>query len=243
MLTVREVIDDLMEPVGPLENTVDTLKCGCWDDPVTGIATAFMPSYAVLQMAAGLRLNLVIAHEGPFYRHDDDVSLVKNDPVYCGKMALLKQSNISLFRMHDSIHRLQPDRITSGLIKDLKWEQYVDSQAVTIELSRTIYLTPLTIPAASVREIAVHIKKQLQLPIVRVVGDLSAPCTRVGILPGYQGGGTLAIPYMQKGNLDLVITGEGPEWETPEYVRDAMAQNMNKAMIILGHENSEESGM
>ena len=35
------------------------------------------------------------------------------------------------------------------------------------------------------------------------------------------GGGALAIPYFEAEHLDLIITGEGPEGETPEYVRDA----------------------
>ncbi len=41
----------------------------------------------------------------------------------------------------------------------------------------------------------------------------------------------------------MAITGEGPEWETPEYVRDALAQGKKRALIALGHGESEQPGM
>jgi putative NIF3 family GTP cyclohydrolase 1 type 2 len=53
----------------------------------------------------------------------------------------------------------------------------------------------------------------------------------------------LSIPLFEKEKLDLIIYGEGPEWETPEYVRDAIHQGKQKALIVLGHSESEESGM
>ncbi|AHA58143.1 hypothetical protein M493_09737 [Geobacillus genomosp. 3] len=44
-------------------------------------------------------------------------------------------------------------------------------------------------------------------------------------------------------HLDAIIYGEGPEWETPGYVRDAVHQGRRKALIVLGHAESEEPGM
>ena len=40
-----------------------------------------------------------------------------------------------------------------------------------------------------------------------------------------------------------MIAGESPEWETCEYVRDSAAAGAKKALIVLGHANSEEGGM
>lgn len=45
------------------------------------------------------------------------------------------------------------------------------------------------------------------------------------------------------GDVDVVVVGEINEWETSEYARDAVRQKKNKALIILGHANSEEPGM
>jgi hypothetical protein len=41
----------------------------------------------------------------------------------------------------------------------------------------------------------------------------------------------------------LLIAGKAAEWETVEYVRDASLQGRHKALILLGHEVSEEPGM
>lgn len=39
------------------------------------------------------------------------------------------------------------------------------------------------------------------------------------------------------------VIREGPKWETPEYVRDGIAQGNGKTLIILGHAESEVPGM
>ena len=43
--------------------------------------------------------------------------------------------------------------------------------------------------------------------------------------------------------MDVLVCGEIDEWETSEYVRDAVAQGKDLALIVLGHANSEEPGM
>jgi putative NIF3 family GTP cyclohydrolase 1 type 2 len=90
--------------------------------------------------------------------------------------------------------------------------------------------------------VALHVQERLQLSSVRVVGPLDMPCRRIAFEPGYRGSGALVIPLLQ-GPYDVVIAGEGQEWEAPEYVRDAVAQGLSKALIIVGHLKSEEGGM
>ena len=41
----------------------------------------------------------------------------------------------------------------------------------------------------------------------------------------------------------MLLVGEVPEWETVAVRRDARAQGRPKALILLGHEVSEEPGM
>jgi putative NIF3 family GTP cyclohydrolase 1 type 2 len=234
-ITVQNVTDLLMEPVERLQNTVDTLKSGDPDMEVKGIAIAFMPTYGVIQQAIDMGVNLLITHEGLFYSHHDKTETIGNDSVYQEKRKLIEESGIAIFRLHDYIHRYRPDGITAGLIQALDWQSYVveHQQAASV----------LSIPAMSVREIAEYVKRKLGISFVRVVGNVSLPCTRIGLLAGYRGGGNLSIPLFEQEKLDLIIYGEGPEWETPEYVRDAIHQGKQKALILLGHAESEESGM
>ncbi|MDD3224574.1 MAG: hypothetical protein PHX70_07710, partial [Clostridium sp.] len=44
-------------------------------------------------------------------------------------------------------------------------------------------------------------------------------------------------------NLDVMICGDITEWTLCPYIRDATSLGMNKAMLVLGHERSEEAGM
>ena len=40
-------------------------------------------------------------------------------------------------------------------------------------------------------------------------------------------------------NVEVLILGETREWETVEYVSDAISEGKHKALIILGHILSE----
>jgi putative NIF3 family GTP cyclohydrolase 1 type 2 len=234
-ITIQNVMDKLMEPVNKIHNTVDTLKSGNPAMDVKGIATSFMPTHHVIQQAINLGANLLITHEGVFFSHQDSTSYVENDPVFIEKRQLIDQSGIAIFRFHDYLHRYQPDGIMAGLVQALGWQSYVEENqpAATI----------LTIPAMTAKETAEYVKSRLGIQFVRTAGDLSATCTRVGLLAGYRGGGALSIPLFEKENLDLIILGEGPEWETPEFVRDAVYQGKQKALLVLGHAESEVPGM
>lgn len=234
-ITIQHVIDKLMEPVGKLPNTVDTLKSGDSSMEVKGIVTTFMATHQVIQQAMDIGANLIITHEGLFYSHHDTTEYLESDPVYSEKRRLIEESGIAIYRFHDYWHRYQPDGIMVGLLQALGWEAFVSENqpAATI----------LTIPSMTVREIAEYVKNKLGIRYVRVAGDLSSTCTRIGLLAGYRGGGALSIPLFEQEKLDLIISGEGPEWETPEYVRDATNQGKQKGLIVLGHAESEEPGM
>jgi hypothetical protein len=70
---------------------------------------------------------------------------------------------------------------------------------------------------------------------------------RVALMPG---GGSLGLgsehmpmDYMRAQEIDVIFCGEVTEWTLPAYVRDAAQMGMNKGLLILGHERSEEPGM
>ncbi|CAM3815068.1 Nif3-like dinuclear metal center hexameric protein [Cohnella lubricantis] len=236
-LTIRKVLKRLQEPITAEmpDSTVDKLITGEPDTIVTGIATAFMPSQSVIEQAIAMGANLLIAHEGLDYSHAGSAADLAADSVYLAKRRLIEQSGLAIYRFHDGIHRYRIDGITLGLIRTLGWEAYVSEHRAAASL--------LTLPRWTVRNIAKHLKQRLHVPFVRVVGDLDTLCECVGIAVGYRGGGATAIPLFGADGADLVIAGEGPEWETPEYVRDAVRQGKHQALILLGHAASEEPGM
>lgn len=234
-LTVQAIIDQLCSSVPPISNTVDILMAGYPDTEVRGIAVSFMPTQQVIERAVASGANLLITHEPLSYSHRHEEKLIENDPIYAPKQKLIEDSGIAIFRYHDYCHRKQPDIIMTGLLAALDWEAHLTEMlpvAAIVEL-----------PSMTVSKVAAHVKRKLGMPFLRLTGDLSTPCSRVGLLVGYRGGASTAIPLMREHDLDLLIVGEGPEWETPEYIRDAAYQGRSKALLTLGHAESEEPGM
>jgi putative NIF3 family GTP cyclohydrolase 1 type 2 len=234
-ITVQNVLDKLMEPVNRIQNTVDTLKAGDPATEVKGIATAFMATHQVIEQTVTLGANLLITHEGIYFSHQDHTEFLEMDTVYKEKRTLITESGLAIYRFHDYWHRYKPDGIMAGLIQALDWQSYIveNLSAATI----------LSIPPMTIAEISDHIKERLGIKYLRFAGNLSIECTRIGLLAGYRGGGSLCIPLYDGEGLDLIIYGEGPEWESPEYVRDANYQGKQRNLIVLGHLESEEPGM
>lgn len=236
-ITVQDIINRLTEPAERFESTVDRVIAGSAEAVVQGIAVTFAASHSVLQRAIEAGANLVITHEGVFYSHNEQGDeVLQACPVYQDKADLIHSGNLTIYRFHDAPHRYAPDIMTQGLVKALNWEPYVDKYLRTAAI--------VTLPEIStVQEIADDLKRKLNIPYLRYAGNREARCSRIGIAVGYRGGGTHAIPLCINEQLDLVIVGEGPEWETPEYIGDASAQGRQPSLLLLGHEASEKPGM
>jgi putative NIF3 family GTP cyclohydrolase 1 type 2 len=68
------------------------------------------------------------------------------------------------------------------------------------------------------------------------------PVTYAGLVLG-AAGSARQIEVLQRNDVEVLLIGETNEWETVEYVRDAVNMDKKKALILLGHANSEEAGM
>ncbi|MEX1028681.1 MAG: Nif3-like dinuclear metal center hexameric protein [Paenibacillaceae bacterium] len=248
-ITIRDVLNILIEPVEPVEpveplqpleslhNRADTLKFGTPDTAVKGIVVTFMATIHVIEQAISLGANLIITHEGTFYSHHDVFERsLDQDTIYQAKKRLIEESGMAIYRCHDDIHKYRPDGITEGLVDILGWQAYVTEQLD----AATLISLPETMTGVQIVE---HVKKQLSISYLRTAGNLSLALNRIGLLAGYRGGGSLSIPLFEQNQLDLIIYGEGPEWETPEYVRDAAYLGKQKSLIVLGHAESEQPGM
>lgn len=231
--TVQNIMDILLKeiPGAPFKTTVDTLKSGKADAKVTGIVTTMFSTAEVIEQAVKLKANFIIAHEPTFYNHTDDTNWTGNNEIVKKKQALLDQHGITVWRCHDHWHTYRPDGILNGVLKKAGWLQY-NSKVESV----------FSIPSASLKEIAEHLKKTLQIQHVKVVGDLQQKCQRIGLMPG-AAGGQRQIIFAEREKPDVLIIGETHEWETVEYIRDARRLGLSIALIILGHSVSEEPGM
>jgi putative NIF3 family GTP cyclohydrolase 1 type 2 len=233
-LTARQVIEKIKLQIGaPVDpNTVDTFKAGDPETAVTGIATTFLATYAVLQEAVASGANVIITHEPTFYNHLDETAFLKGDPVFEQKMAYIREHHLVIWRFHDQWHWRKPDGIIEGFTLAAGWEKY----------RRPYEENAFTLPPTSVRQLAADLQARLNSRIIRIVGDPLLRVTEVAYLPGASGENK-EIKELERDDVQVLVAGEAREWETVEYVRDAAAEGRRKALILLGHEVSEEPGM
>jgi putative NIF3 family GTP cyclohydrolase 1 type 2 len=233
-LTAGEVIQKIQKQIGAPEdpNTVDTFKSGDPKTPVTGIVTTFLDTYDVLREAVGSGANLIITHEPTFYNHLDQTAQFKGDPVFEQKLAYIREHHLVIWRFHDQWHWRKPDGIIEGFVQAAGWQKY----------RRPYDQTVFTLPLTRVGQLAADLQEKLHSRSIRIVGDPGMRVTDVAYLPGASGE-EKQVKALERDDVQVLVAGEAREWETVEYVRDAISEGKQKALILLGHEVSEEPGM
>ena len=212
---------------------MDTFKDGDPATPVTGVAVTMMATFDVLQRAAARGANLVITHEPTFYDHFDklDVLEAEHDSVTAAKRTFIRKHHMVVVRMHDHWHRRHPEPMATDLARVLDWERYRGA-------SEFLYRLPET----RLAELAATIRRRLPAPTLRVVGDSTMRVTQIALSPG-AAGFERHRHFLQQDDVQVLVIGEAHEWETVEYVADAVTAGRRKALIILGHVPSEQDGM
>lgn len=234
-LTAGQVIERIKANVGIpwREKTVDGIIAGSADTPVHGIATTMMATLDVMQRAAAAGKNMVITHEPTFYSHQDTIEELKDDATYQYKLDFIRKKKMVSFHFHDHWHGHKPDGIAVGMYRELGWEKYVDKK------NPRLFEFP---HAAPLQHFAKELKSKLKIRTMRVVGDPHLPIHRAiaswGYVSQFPG-----IPLLARPDIDVLIVGETREWEVVEYAQDMITSGKKKALILLGHVVSEQSGM
>jgi putative NIF3 family GTP cyclohydrolase 1 type 2 len=214
------------------DKTVDTFKAGNPQTELKGIATCMFADMQTLKKAVALNCNFIITHEPVFYNHLDNTETFQSDPVFLEKMKFIKEHDLVIFRFHDHIHATEPDGISTGMIDKLGLKKY------GVNGSLTFFKTPEKI----LSDMAEELKKTLGVETIRYIGPPNMKFTKVAFMAGAPGG-QRHIEMLRNPDVEVLIAGEAPEWETYLYANDAVSQGKNKAVIFLGHVKSEEAGM
>jgi putative NIF3 family GTP cyclohydrolase 1 type 2 len=136
-----------------------------------------------------------------------------------------------VWRFHDHWHMRRPDGIMEGVLQSLGWEKLYNPETRLVKLSET-----------TVEKLAADVQKKLGAKVLRVVGPKDMKVTTVALQPG-AGGPIGHRRVLQRDEVEVLLIGEVPEWETIEYVSDAAAQGKRKALLLVGHIPSEQPGM
>ena len=249
-MTVQEIIDGIIKKTGvnplPDDKTCDHLIIGDKNREVNKIATTFMATVEVIREAARNKVDFIITHEPTWFTGADDVDWVCEDPVYLEKKRLIEESGISIWRFHDYMHMSFEDGIYRGFDKEFDWGKYRIEPNNSEDLMEK-FGACYEIPTSSLKELCAFFKKKSNMQVIQIVGNPEMKVKRVAVLVG---GGSLGLGIenlpmrlIKEKDIDLVVCGDITEWTLPAYVRDASQLGMNKGMLVLGHERSEEPGM
>ena len=246
---IRSIICATEVPLFPEGKTCDFLIAGDPEKEVKKIGSTFMATVDVIRRAIEQEVDLIITHEPTWFTGVDNLDWVEGDPVYEAKKQLLDESGIAVWRFHDYMHFAREDGIYRGFDRQTGWRFYrmpplPAGQAVMPGIR---FDGCYEIPETTLRGLASFLQETFSMPDIRYIGNPDMPVRRVGVLPG---GGSLGLGVeqmpmllMARRNLDVLLCGDLTEWTLPAYVRDASQMGMNKGIIVLGHERSEEPGM
>lgn len=232
--TAEQVIASIIKNTGSkiIPNTVDVIKEGDPNTQIKGIITCMFATMDVLKQAVAKNCNLIIVHEPLYYNHLDETEKLQNDPVYLEKRKYISDHKLVIWRFHDYIHSMRPDGIETGMVIKLGWKNFL------VKGTTNQFL----IPEITLKELLEKLKQVFPKNAFYVIGNPDLKLTRVRLAAGAPGSAT-HIKLLEDNNVDVVLAGEAQQWETYEYTRDAVDQGRKKAIIFLGHINSEEAGM
>lgn len=227
------------KPLDESRRTCDGVICGDPEQECSGVVTTCCPTAAVIQQAAEMGYNLVIAHEPTFFDGWDETDWLQDDKVFQAKRKLLDETGVVVYRNHDRLHGETPDGIFSGLIRALGWEQY-EAEPLQEGLGFRFIL-----PETTVADVARHVAKVMHIEGIRILGDPGMKITRVGIAAHFLGTqmDRHGIGFVNSFDCELLIPGEIIDWTIGEYIADANALGLKKALLNVGHFNLEEPGM
>lgn len=247
-MKAKEIGQEIFKKTGvfiPAEHTCDGFKSGDPEAEVTGIVTTFMATMEVLRKTVKSGANMIITHEPTWFTGHDTTSWLEGDPVYLAKKKFIEENNLIIWRFHDSMHMSHDgDRIMDGFGAKLGWNECRVPYEKEGQEFGAMYLLP---EGTTLGNVARTLHEKLGMTNIQMVGSPDMPVRKVASYPGggSLGLGTEEMPmiHMRENQVDLALCGDITGWTLVPYIKDCQAVGINKSIIIMGHERSEEMGM
>ena len=232
-MTIRDFINWLKTSMGVewKETAIDVFLYGNPDVELKNIAVTMMATQEVLEKAVQRDCNLIITHEPLFYNHHHKFQHLLDDTVYIAKEEYLRKNGLCIFHLHDNLHHARLDYIAVGMAQKLDWEKYRTDES----------FKSFRMPDVTLRHILRDIEVKLEPAAIKYIGDQDVAYENVIVSWGFmmmENG----IKLVNRYENSVLITGETHEWELVEYVHDAHQMGLRKALVMIGHVASEESG-
>jgi len=242
--TAQEVVDRIRKSLGVSwkPDTVDTFKAGDPSTVVTGVVTTSLATIDVLRRAVKAGANMVITSGPTFYSRTDSpmppagrgrgaAASPPADPVFVAKNEFIKTNNLVVWRFSDHWRLRTPDPFAQGIVDALGWGKHPAGS------------TPghISVPAVTLETLVADVTAKLGARGgMRIIGNPRTRLQTIAVLPGTV---PIQAALIHLPRVDAIVAGEIREWESSEYVRDAITANRDKALILVGRTLSEDRGM
>ncbi len=237
----------LVEPMSTA--MYEGLCAGSEGDPVTGVVVCYAPTFELLSRAATEHKTMIVSREHPYYLHGGLnygyttgglEAALRGDPVIAAKREVITTNHLMVYRF------------STG------WDQF-RPQGQATALAKAMGLTPLPVtpgdhmrgvvcdlPRTSLISLAQTAVDRLKSGSPRIVGDLNATVTRVGVLSGETDPKQTLSKLISDPRIDGVIAGAGGMIDEVDgaisYFRDVIATR-KIAMLAVGYGPSQEPGV
>jgi putative NIF3 family GTP cyclohydrolase 1 type 2 len=272
-MTAQEIALQIEEHFGTAwkGTGADGFKAGNRKTSVTGIATAWTPTFDVLRQAVKAKQNMIVAMHGPYWATEGGgggggrgrttsrlTGSVPSAPRPAGRGATQPPALVveSTELYGDKKKFIEDNGLVIWRFNE-NWQslpgQYRlralaaalgwqgKEDAAASELVAPVGAAVYAIPAVSLGDLVGGIKRRQGLRAMRVLGDPAAKIARLALRPGYLLTHD-ALQLVRDTKVDAVICGESCEWEAFPYFEDWVTAGLGKAFVMLGYAASEDPG-
>lgn len=235
-LSVRDVMRYIEREVAPLSYALpgdrNGLEFGSADMKVKGMVVSWSPNLDVINKTIDLGANLIIAHEWLVYRYLGNKWIEKELPtsdkkVNLNRTKLLTEHEISVLKYHSNLD-IAPGGIADSFCEHLGFNKLLRKG----KLVRVYEETPVKLST-----LARFVLKKLEIPFVRVYGDLERKVSHVGIAVGGLGQIFTYADDFVNAEAEVIIFGEALAYS------EIYCYESGYSCIVTSHEASEDPGM
>ena len=235
-LSVEDVMRYIENEVAPLRYALpgdrNGLEFGSAENEVDNIVVCWSPTLDVIKKAVKLNANLIVAHEWLIYEYLGNKWITKELPknekkTNMERISLLTKHGIAVLKYHSNWD-MAPGGVADSFGKYLGFKNLVYSAG----LARVYREAPMKLS-----ELAELVRDRLEIPCLRVIGDLNREFSYIGTAPGGLGQIFTYTDEFANTKTEVVIFGETLAYS------EIYTSESGYLCIITSHEASEMPGM
>ena len=231
-LTIAQFIESLAPLDMAKPGDVNGFLIGNPDQEVDTVVVCWSPTLSIIRECVKQEADMIVAHEVPLF-YDKRIPWFQSRSTECkqanlGRLRCLLEEDICVYRTHTNWDVVPRHGNVDAFGAVMGWPQ---------EIARGYLTRVYQVPPIPVRQLAEKVKRKLDIPRVRVTGDIERTITRVGTAIGGVGQHYVAPEELVCLGAQAAVFGEAIEYTLYHAVE------LDLPLIEAGHMVTELPGM